>query len=270
MALMSVEHAFSLWQRDEALFIDATWRMEGGDASADYAGRHIPGAHFFGVDAISEPHATLPHMMPSPARFASGIAHMGVGTKPYTILYDDSPQRSAARVWWTFHAMGVNAAVLNGGLHAWAAAGHPLTDEVVASVASTVSPAPLHGAIASLDDVRAASARDDVLIVDARPAPRFLGEAPEPRSGLRRGCIPGSKNIPFTDLYTNGYMHPAEKLQSLFAPLEPKRYARLIASCGSGVTACSLLLALSTIGCKQLSLYDGSWAEWGSFPAESR
>ena len=250
--------------------IDASWHMPatGRDARAEYDAGHIPAARFFDIDAISDKRSALPHMAPPVEMFISRMRAMGVGDGHQVVVYDNSDVRSAARVWWTFRLMGkTDVAVLDGGLARWLAEGRPVenTPPPVRDRHMTVQrQATL---VRDVTQVASASKLGESQIVDARAPERFRGEAPEPRPGLRSGHIPGALNLPFGRLYdADGTMKPAPALRAAFEDAGVDLSRPIITSCGSGVTAATLALALERIGHRNWSLYDGSWAEWGSFP----
>lgn len=236
------------------------------DAKAEYLAAHIPGALFFDIEDIADHANPLPHMLPSPVQFSSQMRKLGIGDGMRVIAYDSEGLYSAARVWWMFRAMGhEDVAVLNGGLKKWKAEGRPLED----------GPAPPRQPRHFTARANASLVRDkeDVLgligsattqIVDARAAGRFAGREPEPRKGLRSGHIPGSRNVPFgTLLNPDGTMKPPAELARIIqaAGVDPQK--PVVASCGSGVTAGVVALALAMIGAPNAAVYDGSWTEWG-------
>ncbi len=246
--------------------IDGSWRMPGqAPAIDDYNRRHIPGAVFFDIDAIADRSTSLPHMLPPPQIFEQAVGAMGVSENDCVVVYDDKGVFSAPRVWWTFRAMGHrNVAVLDGGLPKWLAEDRPVTPEAPVPAPASYCAAPKTEFCKSADDVRAALASESASVADARLAARFAGEAPEPRPGLRSGHMPGAFNTPFTLLLNDdGAICPAEKLKAAFSSAGIDLSRPIITSCGSGITAAILSLALEIIGHKDHSLYDGSWAEWG-------
>lgn len=250
--------------------IDATWFLpgEGRDARAEYDAAHIPGARFFDIDAIADTRSSLPHMAPPPELFVSRMRAMGIGDGHQVVVYDRSGIRSAARVWWTFRLMGkTDVAVLDGGFAKWQAEGRPVEDmpPVLRDRHMTVSRQA--GLVRDVTQVAAASKLGSPVIVDARSAARFRGEAAEPRPGLAAGHIPGSRNLPVDQvLNADGTMKPPEALRALFEGAGVDLSQPVITTCGSGVTASVLALALERIGHRDWSVYDGSWAEWGSYP----
>lgn len=246
--------------------IDGSWRMPGdGDAIEHYHQQHIPGAVFFDLDAIADRQTDLPHMLPSQRVFEDGVGAMGIGENDLVVIYDEKGIFSAARVWWTFRAMGHGqVAVLDGGLPKWLSEDHPVTAAAPAIAAVSYSAAPDPGCRHSAADVRNALARKEIIVIDARPAPRFFGEAAEPRAGLRSGHMPGAINLPFPALLTEGgTLRNRNEICSIFSEAGVDLSRPIITSCGSGVTAAIVSLALEVNGCTEHGLYDGSWAEWG-------
>ncbi|NIZ61067.1 3-mercaptopyruvate sulfurtransferase [Sedimentitalea sp. CY04] len=250
--------------------LDASWMMPAmeRDARAEYDAGHIPGARYFDIDDISDHRSELPHMVPPVEKFMSRLRAMGVGDGHQVVVYDGLGLFSAARVWWLFRLMGQsNIAVLDGGFPKWKAEGREIEDmpPVIRDRHMTVRVQ--NHMVRDVTQVSAASKLGDHEIIDARAAERFRGDVPEPRQGLRAGHIPGAKNVPFSTLLNaDGTMKSADKLRSIFeaAGVDLKKPA--ITSCGSGVTAAVLSLALERIGKSDHALYDGSWTEWGAFP----
>lgn len=249
--------------------LDASWYLPAmmRDARAEYAAAHIPGARFFDIDEIADSRSALPHMAPPPEKFVSRMRAMGVGDGHQVVVYDGAGVLSAPRVWWTFRLMGkTDVAVLDGGLPKWKAEGRPLEDlpPVLRDRHITVS-RQAH-LVRDVTQVAAASKLGDHEIVDARSPGRFSGAEPEPRAGLRAGHIPGSKNLPFGQLLNpDGTMKPVEALRAAFAEAGVDLDKPVITTCGSGVSACVLALALERMGHRRHSVYDGSWSEWGMY-----
>ena len=268
--LVSTEWLAAHLKDPDLRVLDGSWYLPGQnrDARAEYEAGHIPGARFFDIDDISDHRSDLPHMAPPIEKFMSRLRAMGVGDGHQVVVYDGAGLFSAARVWWLFKLMGQdNIAVLDGGLPKWQAEGRPIEDlpPVIRDRHMTVR-RQAHR-IKDVTQVSAASKLGDYQILDARAAARFRGEAPEPREGLRPGHIPGSKNVPFADLLTpKGMMKDADALREVFAKAGADLTKPVITSCGSGVTAAVINLALERIGKTDHALYDGSWAEWGAFP----
>jgi thiosulfate/3-mercaptopyruvate sulfurtransferase len=249
--------------------IDASWYLPGSDrnALAEYKAAHIPGARFFDIDEITDSRSSLPHMAPPPEKFISRLRAMGVGDGHQVVIYDGSGLFSAARVWWTFRLMGkVDVAVLDGGLPKWRAEGHEIEDMPPVLRDRHMTTSRQNHLVKDVTQVAHAAKLGEAEIIDARAAARFKGEAPEPRPGLRSGHIPGSKNVPFsTLLHADGTMKSPSDLRSLFEAAGVNLSKPAITSCGSGVTAAILSLALERIGHRNHALYDGSWAEWGMY-----
>lgn len=230
------------------------------------AGRRIPGARPFDIDgALSDPSAPLPHTMPGAGRFTEEMRCLGVDDADTVVVYDAAGIYSSARAWWMLRAMGFDrAAVLDGGLPAWSAAGLPVEDgePVRPGRRGDFTARPRPGLIVGSDTVVAALADPGSAVVDARSRERFSGTADEPRPGLRGGHMPGAVNLPFGEVQRDGRMLPAPELRAAFTALAGDR-TRLVFSCGSGVTACVLALGAELAGYRELSVYDGSWSEWG-------
>lgn len=250
--------------------IDASWYLpgEGRDARAEYAVAHIPGARFFDIDEIADRRSSLPHMAPPPEMFVSRLRAMGIGDGHQVVVYDGSGIRSAARVWWTFRLMGkTDVAVLDGGFPRWRAEGRPVEDQAPLLRDRHLTAARQAGLVKDVTQVAAASKLGDHQIVDARPAGRFRGTEPEPWPGLRSGHIPGARNLPFLEvLNPDGTMKDTAALRAAFDAAGVDLARPIITTCGSGVTASVLALALERLGHRDWAVYDGSWAEWGSFP----
>lgn len=250
--------------------LDASWHMPAAsrDARAEYRGRHIPGAQFFDIDAIADPDTELPHMAPSASLFAEMVGALGIGDGVQVVIYDHAATRSAARVWWTFRLMGIaSVAVLDGGLGKWLAEGRPVDAGPAPRRAARLSARRDPGLVRDQDQVAAAVDLRTHEIIDARAGARFRGEAPEPRAGLRSGHMPGARSLPFDRLYAaDGTMKPVDALLAAFEAAFVDLSRPAITSCGSGITAASLSLALERLGHRNHALYDGSWTEWGANP----
>ncbi len=249
---------------DRVKLIDASWYMpaDNRDCRDEYLNCHIPGAVFFDIDEVADTSVDLPHMLPPLPKFVSRVRAMGIGDADSVVVYDSAGVFSAPRVWWTFRAFGVeNVAVLDGGLPKWQSEGRPVEGGDI-----IVRPSHFHAQldesqVVSLDGVTAA--RGKTQIIDARSAERYRGEVAEPRAELRRGRIPGSLNVFFGDLIDNGEMKPVSELKAIFEAAGVDLKAPSISTCGSGVTAAILTLALELIGAENAAVYDGSWTEWG-------
>lgn len=256
----------------EVVVLDASWHLPGSgrDAGAEFRNRRIPGARRFDIDAVVDRESPLPHMAPAPEAFRAAMAALGIGPGTQVVAYDSVGLFSAARVWWTFRLMGHEAvAVLDGGMPKWLREGRPVEsgEPNAATPAEGPSVALDPSRLADADAVARALETGSAQVLDARSRPRFRGEAPEPRPGLRAGHMPGAFNLPFGEvLNPDGTMKDADGIRAALVgdgvdPAEP-----VIATCGSGVTAAILALALERLG-RTAALYDGSWAEWGSDPS---
>lgn len=248
--------------------LDATWFMPSDprDAKALYAERRIPGAIFFDIDEISDTESDLPHMLPAPEKFASRMKKRGVGDGTRVVVYDNQGLFSAARVWWTFRVMGhEDVVVLDGGFPAWERGGYPIeTGEPQTRMERHFTPRVRSDLVRDLGDMRRLVSDGRTPILDARPAPRFRGEAAEPRAGLKSGHMPGALSVPSGSLIDeNGSLKSADELRALFAASGADVSQGAVCTCGSGVTAAIIALALARIGRWDAAIYDGSWAEWG-------
>ncbi len=246
--------------------VDGTFFMpdENRNASAEYLAGHIPGAVFFDIDAVADHATDLPHMLPAPEAFAAAMRDLGISETMRLVVYDASGLQGVARVWWTLRLFGAkDVKILAGGLPKWTAEGRALQTGAVARLPQNFSVHFDPAAVASAADVLKASQSGSAQIVDARAAPRFRGETPEPRPGLRSGHIPGSLNVPWREVVDKGEMRSPPEVAAAFAKAGVDLSRPIITTCGSGVTAAILLLALETAGKDGIILYDGSWTEWG-------
>ncbi len=232
----------------------------------DYRREHIPGAAFFSIDAISDHASPLPHMLPSAEAFAEAVGQMGISNNDHVVLYDSNAILGASRAWWMFRVFGhEKVSVLDGGLRKWKAEARPVTDKtetpLPAKFTARLVPALLRDQAAMLGNIKEPHEQ----IIDARAEPRFTGAMPEPRPGLKQGHIPGSRNLDHASLVdaATGMLKPKDQLLALFkkAGIDPNQ--KTATTCGSGVSACVLALALYALGNKDVPVYDGSWAEWG-------
>jgi thiosulfate/3-mercaptopyruvate sulfurtransferase len=246
--------------------IDASWHLPpaGRIGRAEYRLAHIPGAVFFDIDTIADLGTGLPHMLPKPESLAKEMAALGLGDGMRFVVYDALGLFAAARVWWMLRAYGVeDVRILEGGLPKWIKEGRPVEGGEVSRKPRAFTPRLDESFLASLDEVRAALANGSAQVVDARPADRFKGDAPEPRPGLKSGHMPGSLNLPFVDIVEHGRLKSPEALKATFAEHKIDLTKPIITTCGSGVSAAILALAVEEAGGKVEGLYDGSWAEWG-------
>jgi len=250
--------------------LDASTYLPGvdRDGRTEYDAVHIPGARFFDIDDVSDGRSDLPHMVPPIEKFMSRVRALGVGDGHQIVVYDGSGLFSAARVWWLFRLMGQNnIAVLDGGLPKWIAEGREVEDLAPVIRDRHMTVRFQNQMVRDVTQVSSASKLGTSQIVDARAAGRFRGEAPEPREGLRAGHIPNSRNVPFTDLLNDDKtMKTPDQTRGIFESAGVDLKRPIITTCGSGVTAAVLGLALERMGYDMWSLYDGSWAEWGMFP----
>lgn len=268
--LVSTEWLAAHMKDPDLRVLDGSWYLPdaGRDPRAEYEAGHIPGARFFDIDEISDHRSDLPHMAPPVEKFMSRVRAMGVGDGHQIVVYDGAGLMSAARVWWLFRLMGhQDIAVLDGGFPKWQAEGREVEDMAPVVRDRHMTVRVQNQLVRDVTQVSAAAKLNDHEIIDARSAPRFRGEAPEPRQGLRSGHIPGARNVPFNSLLKDDQtMKPVAELRGVFEAAGVDLSKPAITTCGSGVTAAVLSLALERIGKTDHSLYDGSWAEWGAFP----
>jgi thiosulfate/3-mercaptopyruvate sulfurtransferase len=248
--------------------VDATYYLpvQGKNARAEYEARHIPGAVFFDIDEIADSSVPLPHMLPSPEKFSARMRKLGLGDGNKIVIYDAHGMMSAARVWWTFRVFGHrDVAVLDGGLPKWIAEGRPVEDLPPVPRERHLTARFNNLMVRDKEQVRANIASRREQLVDARSAARFQGAEPEPWPGRRSGHVPGSFNLPYTDLLdpaTKTFL-PADRIRARFESAGVDLKKPIVCSCGSGITACVLAFTLHLIGDENVAVYDGSWSEWG-------
>ena len=246
--------------------VDGSWHMPQArrDAAREFGDGHLPGAVFFDIDRIADTSSGLPHMLPSPEAFARAAGALGIGDGDRVVVYDSRGVASAARVWWTFRVFGHDAvAVLDGGLPKWRAEGRPVIAGAAAPATRRFTPRFRPELVRGLADITANLTSGREQIVDARSRARFAATEPEPRAGLRGGHIPGSLNLPYEELYeVDGTLRPAATLREAFTRAGVDLDRPVVTTCGSGITASVLALALHEVGRPDAAVYDGSWTEW--------
>lgn len=266
-SLVSTNWLASNIDAEDVKLIDASWRMPGAgdEARAAFDERHIPKAQFFDIDANADLTSDLPHMLAPPDMFDEAVGGLGISNQDRVVIYDDAGLFSAPRVWWTFRAMGhQNVAVLDGGLPKWTNEKRPTTEEISAPIPATYQARPDKDMVITALELRQALMNGDTVVLDARPTPRFDGHAAEPRSNLRPGHMPGATNLPAMSVLSSfGTMKSPEALLATFTKVGVGADTPVVTTCGSGVTAAILSLALDQVGHSNQRLYDGSWAEWG-------
>ncbi len=268
--LVSVDWLKEYLNAPDVRVLDATWIAPWVDANAHETARklynegHIPGAVYFDIDEIADQDTDLPHMMPPPEKFSSRARKMGMGDGNRIVIYDRGNFMASARVWWMFRAMGhSDIRVLDGGWNAWVKADGPVEDLPPLQKDRHFTVRVQNHLIKDYGQVCALKDNPNVVVIDARPEGRFKGQDNEPREGLPSGHIPGSINIPMSTLVTpEGYLKSADELRVIFKAIEEDDY--IVASCGSGVSAAVILLALQRLGRDDVALYDGSWTDYAS------
>jgi thiosulfate/3-mercaptopyruvate sulfurtransferase len=247
---------------DASLFMPSSGR----DARAEYLAAHIPGARFFDIEELSDKSHPAPHMLPRADEFGRAMEALGVGRSDGIVVYDNSPIRSAARGWFMLRHFGADkVAILDGGFEKWRREGRPVESGEPAPRSARFDAAERSGEIVSIDQVRSGLGTE---LLDARSSARFQGSEPDPRPGVAPGHIPGSRNLPYAQLYhEDGTFRGPDEIAAAFANSGVDPGAPFVATCGSGVTASSLIFAAHLLGNRDTRLYDGSWSEWGADPS---
>ncbi len=269
-SLISASEALTLIGESDVRFVDATWYLPNVPSNAyeAYQEDHIPGAVYFDIDQVADSQSTLPHMYPSPEKFSQCVGELGISDRDRVIVYDRSKFVASARAWWMFHSFGhEHVRVLNGGLSAWRKAGGETVDTPTRIVQQSYTSRPAGDAVISREELAQTMDRDSVAVVDARSHGRFSGQEPEPRPGLRGGHIPGSVNMYYGDVMdADGVMKSPREIEAIMKSVSLGADRTIVTTCGSGVTAAILLLAIFQLREDRLRLYDGSWTEWALHP----
>lgn len=271
--LCSVEELKSLIKQDDVVILDSSWYLPSQriDAHKEFAGQHIPGARFFAIDKICDQESRLPHMLPNATQFSEAVSELGVSKDSRIVVYDSAGLFSAARVWWTFKVFGHDKVqVLDGGLPRWVEQGGDL--DSLATLDCSLNEATKRSYVAKLNSAMVAdkaalienSSSKQYVVLDARPKERFLGKAPEPRPELPSGHMPESISVSASSLIDRGRLKPKNELQKLFNEIHIDQTTLIVTSCGSGVTAAIITLALAECGYGLNKLYDGAWSEWAA------
>lgn len=268
--LVSTDWLAAHLEAPDVAIVDGSWHLpsSGRTAAAEYAEAHIPGAVRFDIDEIADRNSDLPHMLPRPEAFSSAVRKLGIGDGQTIVVYDTVGIYSAPRVWWMFRAMGARQVfVLDGGLPKWTREGRQVTDAETNRRDRHFTARLDHRFLADRHDVARALGDGSAQVFDTRSPSRFRGEEEEPRPGVRAGHMPGASNVHYAELLTEeGTMRPPEALRDVLAAAGADLDRPIITSCGSGVSAAILSLALAELGARQVALYDGSWTEWGGLP----
>lgn len=268
--LVSIDWLATHLSAPDIRLVDASWYLpaDGRTPPEEYRGCHIPGAVFFDLDEIADLDSGLPHMLPSAEKFAARVRKLGLGDGNRLVIYDGGDPYAAARVRWMFRAFGASdVVVLDGGLMAWQAAGKAIDDIPPVPRERHFSARLQHPMVRDKTQMLANIDSGNEQVIDARCAARYRGEAEEPRPGLRKGHMPGAINIPYTTVFSDtGTYKPVDALKKLFADAGVDMAKAVTVYCGSGVTACTVGLALEAAGHRRVAVYDGSWAEWGADP----
>jgi thiosulfate/3-mercaptopyruvate sulfurtransferase len=254
----------ALLEQNKVKIIDASWALDGTDMHALYLKAHISTAHFFDIEAISDKSTDLPHMAPTPDQFAKAMGAMGISENDHVVIYDQQGLFSSPRVWWTFRLMGhEKVQVLRGGLPAWQALKFEVTSQINLIEKGVYTPNYNSNLVININELKKSIELNSKRILDARPKARFYAQQAEPRLGLRSGHMPKSNSLPATELILEGRLLPLDELKQKFDAFELSYDTEIVTTCGSGVTAAILSLALFEMGYTETALFDGSWAQWG-------
>lgn len=265
--LCSANQLKFLIKQDHVNVLDSSWYLPSQNMNAqdEFQQRHIPGAQFFDIDLVSDQSSNLPHMLPSVREFSKAMSMLGISNDSHIVIYDSAGLFSAARCWWTFKVFGhANVQVLDGGLPAWLEEGGELEQRASSATKTNYIAKLDNDIVANKQAVIENLTTKKYTVLDARPKERFLGNAPEPRPGLPSGHMPESISLSSSSLITQGRLKPRAELQRLFSDAKVDSSTPIITSCGSGVTAAIITLALVESGYGLNKLYDGSWSEWGA------
>ncbi|MGB8819270.1 MAG: 3-mercaptopyruvate sulfurtransferase [Rhizobiaceae bacterium] len=270
--VVSVEWLADRLGKPDVVVVDGSWYLPDANRNgkAEYVEAHIPGAVFFDIDAIADTASGLPHMLPAPEDFARVAGAMGIADTDTIVIYDGAGLFSAARVWWTFRTFGAqNVFILDGGMPAWKAGGFAVSKGIERPKKKQFTAKLQAHSVVSKPQMFEAVASGKTAIADARPEGRFVGTVPEPRPGLRGGHMPGASSVPIGLLVENGMLKSPAEIEAVFRNQRLDLTGDVVTTCGSGVTAAVLSLALESIGHKDHALYDGSWAEWGQHGSDT-
>jgi thiosulfate/3-mercaptopyruvate sulfurtransferase len=251
--------------------LDASYHLPGTgrDAETEFSQRHIPGAMLFDIEDVSDRNNSLPHMLPSAEQFGAQMGTLGIGNDDFVVIYDVHGIRTSPRAWWTFRVFGHDkVAILNGGLPKWLNEHHPVTDDIDNPPRREFRATVNASLVRTIDQMLSNQQTRQELVVDARPAGRFVGVDPEPRVGLKSGHMPGAVSLPvenFIDPVTKTFL-PADGIKMALSNQRISPDQPMVTSCGSGVAACLISLGLYLIGNDSVPVYDGSWSEWGAHP----
>ena len=264
--LVSTDWLFDHLDDDDVSIVDGSWYLPamGRDGRDEYDAAHIPGAVFFDIDEVVREGSALPHTLATPDEFARHAGKLGINSSDTIVVYDGAGLFSAPRVWWNFRQMGAaKAVILDGGLPKWVEDRLPVESGSAPIYPALYDHRGASAAAVSFDEMAAHVHAGDVQIVDARPAGRFTGEEPEPRAGMRSGHMPGAKSLPASSLIRDGHLRSLPGLQAAFDTAGVDISKPVVTTCGSGVTAATLALALESLNAPSVQIYDGSWSEWG-------